>query len=295
MRTRSNPGMHGQVVWITGAGSGLGAATAQRLQAMGARLVLTDIDEAALATQALRLGPEVLALAGDVRDLAAMQALASRAAGHFGGLDMVWANAGIAGFGPVAGTDPAAWTRTVEVNLLGTFHTVRAALPFVTARRGHVAITASVASFVHAPGLSAYAASKAGVEALGNALRIELAHHGVTVGLIHPSWVATPMVTGGERYRSFRTLRAALPAPLRRDLPVDEAAARIADGLAARHDRVFIPRWVRLLRWLRTPLHTRAGERHMRGVMPALEAAYAADVAEHGVAGASLAPRPHQR
>lgn len=76
-----------------------------------------------------------------------------------GWLDVVWANAGIASFGPLADSDPLAWVRTIEVNLLGVHHTSRAALPEVVAARGYVAVTASMASFTAAPALSAYCAS----------------------------------------------------------------------------------------------------------------------------------------
>jgi NAD(P)-dependent dehydrogenase (short-subunit alcohol dehydrogenase family) len=139
--------------------------------------------------------------------------------------------------------------------------------------------------------MSAYAATKAGVEALCNALRVEVAHHGVTVGAVHPAWVSTPMVAEGHDLTAFRRLRAAMPSALRRDLGLDEAAELIATGLAERRDRVYVPGWVRLLRWLRTPLHTRGAERDMRKAMPQIEAAFHADLSEHGTALASARQR----
>ena len=114
----------------------------------------------------------------------ALRAAVRDTVARFGQLDVVWANAGIASFGPLAAIDEAAWLRTIEVNLIGTFHTLRAALPEVTRQRGHVAVTASLAAFVNGPCLSAYCATKSGVEALCNSLRVELAHHQVTVGCI---------------------------------------------------------------------------------------------------------------
>ncbi len=276
-----------KVVWITGAASGLGAATAARLHQRGARLVLSDLDLAGVQRVARSLGPEVLALRADVTRPDELAQVVARAMQDHGRLDVVWANAGVASFGPVAITDPVAWVRNIEVNLMGVFHTVRAALPAVMQRRGHVAVTASAASFVHAPCMSAYAASKSGVEAVCNALRIELAHHGVTVGTMHPSWVATPMVAQGQELSAFRRLRQAMPPPLRRDLSLDQAAELLAVGLEQRRDRVFVPGWIRLLRWLRTPLHTRGAERDMRLAMPEIETAFLTDVAARGVAGAS--------
>lgn len=88
---------------------------------------------------------------------------------------------------PLALTDPAAWQRCFEVNVFGVFNSVRAALPEITRRKGVVLVSASASSFAHPPALSAYAASKAAVEALCNSWRIELAAHGVAVSVIHAS------------------------------------------------------------------------------------------------------------
>src|SRR5277367_5064084 len=124
-----------QVVFITGGGQGIGAEVARRLHAKGAKLVLTDLDEAALAERSAELGDDehVLTVVADVRDLAAMQAAAAKAVETFGGIDTVVANAGIASYGSVLHVDPDAVKRVLDVNLLGVFHTVRAALP--SARR----------------------------------------------------------------------------------------------------------------------------------------------------------------
>jgi NAD(P)-dependent dehydrogenase (short-subunit alcohol dehydrogenase family) len=269
----------GKTVLVTGAASGIGAAAAARLAARGAKLVLCDVEAAGLERAASACGGDALVLRADVTDLEAMHEAVRQAVERFGGIDVVWANAGIASVGPLADTDPEAWVRTVQVNLIGAFHTVRAALPEVRRARGHVAVTASLASFVNGPCLSAYAATKAGVEAMCNSLRVEVAHHGVTVGCIHPSWIATPMVLDAEALVVFRTLRAMLPPPLRRDMPLAEAAERIARGIAERRERLYLPGFVRLFRWLRTPLRSAVGERDMRRAMPEVERAFAADVA----------------
>lgn len=284
----SSKWMEGKVVFITGAASGIGAATARQLKAHGARLALVDMNGDAVIGTAAGLGTEVLALTADVTRPDSLHEAVARTVAHFGAIDMAWANAGIASIGPLASTDPAAWVRTIDVNLIGAFHTLRAALPEVLRARGHLAVTASLASFVNGPCMSAYAATKAGVEAMCNSMRVEVAHRGVTVGCIHPSWIATPMVARGEELATFRCLRAALPPFLRRDTPVDEAAVLIAQGLAERRDRVYVPGFVRWLRWLRTPMHTRFGERDIRRVMPEVEAAFAADVAALGVGAVSM-------
>ena len=93
------------------------------------------------------------------------------------------ANAGIATYGSVLQVDPEAFKTLMDVNVLGVFHTVRAALPSVIDRRGYVLIVSSLAAYAPAPGVAPYNAAKAGVEHFANALRLEVAHHGVDVGL----------------------------------------------------------------------------------------------------------------
>jgi NAD(P)-dependent dehydrogenase (short-subunit alcohol dehydrogenase family) len=284
-----------QVVLITGAGSGIGAATALELQRRGALPVLMDIDAAGLAAVAAQLGGDPVCVVGDVSDPAHCQAAADAALARHGRIDTVWANAGIATFGPLAHTDPGAFERCLRVNVLGTFHTVRAALPAVMQRRGYVAVTASVASFAHAPLMSAYAGSKAAVEALCNAWRVELAHHGVGVGTIHAHWVNTPLVSEGGLHPAFVRLRDTMPAPLRRALPVADAARLIADGLERRDRRIWVPGWVRWMHRLRTLLHTQPAERETLRAAPELEALYLQGVAAEGVVASSYGPRERGR
>ena len=283
-----------KVILITGGARGIGEATARKLYLRGANLALVDLDEEALNETAERLG--ALAIVADVTDLEAMEAAAERTADEFGGIDVVWANAGIATFGPIASTDPAAFTRTVEVNLLGAFRTVRAALPYVRARRGYVAITASAATFSHAPGMGAYASTKAGVEAMANALRLELHPDGVEVGTIHPIWIDTDMVREGEStMTAFEKLRAGMPAPLRKVHPVSKAVDAIVKGFEQRSRRVFVPGWVRLAHWLRAVIHSPAGDRRTEANVPAVLAAFEDDVrARGGVEAASASERTRE-
>ena len=230
---------------ITGGASGIGAATAGALLARGAVPVLVDCDSAALASTVDALGGSLLALAADVARMADCEAAVATALEVHGRIDVVWANAGIASLGPLLLTDPAAWKRCIEVNVLGTFNTVRAALPAVIRQRGYVLATASVSSFAHPPAVSAYAASKAAVEAMCNAWRIELAAHGVGVGTVYASWVRTPMVAEGDLHPAFRRLRATMPAPLRRAIEAPVAAEMISNGIEQRARRIWVPGWVR--------------------------------------------------
>jgi NAD(P)-dependent dehydrogenase (short-subunit alcohol dehydrogenase family) len=256
-----------QVVFITGGGDGIGAEVARRLHAKGAKLVLTDLDEAALAARSAELGGDerVLTVVADVRDLAAMQAAADQAVDKFGGIDVVVANAGIASYGTVLQVDPEAVKRVLDVNLLGVFHTVRAALPSVIERRGYVLIVSSLAAFTAAPGMAPYDMSKAGNEHLAHALRLEVADRGVTVGSAHMSWIDTAMVRDSKSdLPTVSEQLAKFPWPLNKTTSVDKCAAAFVDGIEGRKKRVYCPKWVGVFRWLKPVLSTRLGERRVR-------------------------------
>src|SRR4029077_16253526 len=165
-----------------------------------AKLVLTDLDEGQLKGVATRLGEDrVLTVRADVRDLAAMEAAVAKGIERFGGIDIVMANAGIAVYGSVLNVDPAAFKTLLDVNALGVFHTVRAALASVIQRRGYVLIVSSAAAYAALPGAASYSLSKAGVEHFSNALRLEFAHHAVDVGSAHMSWIDTPLVRDSKK------------------------------------------------------------------------------------------------
>jgi hypothetical protein len=200
-----------------------------------------------------------------VRDLPAMQAAAAKAVERFGGIDVVVANAGIISYGSLLHVDPDAVKRVLDVNVLGVFHTVRAALPAVIDRRGYVLIVSSLAAYAAAPGLAPYNASKAGIEILANALRLEVAHLGVGVGSAHMSWIDTALVRDSKAdMPSFGELLARLPWPLNKTTTVDACADAFVKGIEARADRIYCPRWVGLFRWLKPVLSTPVGELPIR-------------------------------
>ncbi|MGO8771579.1 MAG: SDR family oxidoreductase [Mycobacterium sp.] len=274
--------LHGKVVFITGGARGIGAEVARRLRNRGAKLVLTDLGEDELAALAAELGEErVLTAVADVRDLPAMQSAAARAVERFGGIDVVVANAGIASYGSLLQVDPEAFKRVQEVNVLGVFNTVRATLPAVIDRRGYVLIVSSLAAYAAAPGLAPYNASKAGVEALANALRLEVAHHGVSVGSAHMSWIDTALVRDTKAdLPAFAELLSKLPWPLNKTTTVDHCADAFVEGIEGRARRIYSPGWVGLFRWLKPVLSTPLGEfpilRHTAELMPRMDAEVAA-------------------
>ena len=224
--------MQDKTVLITGAARGIGAETARLLSDQGARLVLTDLDEVSLKSLAAELASdEVLTVACDVCDLASMEDAVAQGVERFGGIDVVVANAGIASYGSVLAVDPATFKRVIDINVLGVFHTVRAALPSVIEREGYVLLVSSLAAFGAMPGLAAYNASKAGVEHFGNALRLEVKHLGVDVGVAHMSWIDTPLVRDARSdLTSFGKMIAALPYPLSRTTSVEACGEGVHQG-----------------------------------------------------------------
>lgn len=271
-----------RVVFITGGARGIGAEVARRLHAKGAKLVLTDLDEAQLEKVAGELGDDrVLTVKADVRDLAAMQAAVGRAVERFGGIDTVLANAGVISHGSVLQVDPEAFRRLIDINVLGVFHTVRAALPSVIERRGYVLIVSSLAAYAACPGLAPYNASKAAVELFANALRLEVSHLGVDVGSAHMSWIDTAMVLDSKADLStFSEMLTKLPYPLNRTTSVHKCGQAFVKGIERRKRRINCPAWVGAVRWLKPSLATRIGEapvlRFVPDLLPRMDAEVAA-------------------
>jgi NAD(P)-dependent dehydrogenase (short-subunit alcohol dehydrogenase family) len=293
--TSSKSNLNGRVVFITGAASGIGAATALEVVAMGGSPVLVDCDAETLAQIASRCGPETLHWVADVTDLQVMQEVVEKTISKTGRIDIVFANAGVAAFGPVAYIDPAAWKRCLEVNVFGVFNTIRAALPCVMAQKGYVLINASSSSFAHPPVMSAYAASKSAVEAMGNSLRIEMAAHAVGVGVVHAGWVRTPLVTEGALHPGFVRLRATMPGPLNSETSPEETARIIVQGMLQRKRRIWVPGWLKILFALRALLHLPFAERELLRAAPEIESIYLEGLEAEGALASSFGPRERER
>ncbi len=293
--TPSKSTLTDRVVLITGAASGIGAATALELVAQGGIPVLVDCDAEPLAQMAQRCGSQTLYWVADVTQLQAMQEVVDKTIGKLGRIDILFANAGVAAFGPVAYIDPEAWKRCFEVNVFGVFNTIRASLPAIMQQRGYVLINASSSSFAHPPVMSAYAASKSAVEAMGNSLRIEMAAHGVGVGVVHAGWVRTPLVTEGALHPGFVRLRATMPGPMNSETSPEETARVIVQGMLQRKRRIWVPAWLKILFALRALLHMPFAERELLRAAPEIEKIYLEGLEAEGALASSFGPRERER
>jgi len=276
----------GQSVLITGAARGIGAESARRLAARGARVALVGLEPHQLERVAAQCGAQSFALEADVTDHGAIERAVEEAAERLGGLDCVMANAGVAAAGYVRHIDPEAFERVIEVNLLGVWRTVRAALPYVVDRRGYVLVVASLAAALHGPGMAPYAASKAGAEAFADSLRAEMKHHGVDVGVGYFSWIATDMVAGADSHPAMSGFRDKLPGPFKTTHPVSKVGDAVADGIENRRRWVTVPPWLRVLLPLRGMLGPLFDAGSREGAAE-IDARFARDVAERGTEEAS--------
>lgn len=194
--------MNPRHIIVTGAGSGIGAATAARLRADGATVFGIDLKGA-------------VDLAIDVTEPGANEAIVTAATDAMGGIEGVAACAGISGAQSLDGHDDAFWDRVMAVNVTAVFRLIRAATPALAASgRGRIVTIGSVMSSFGAPGLVAYAASKHAVLGMTRALAAELGAHGITVNCVQPGAIDTPMTapafTADPTYGEFWRQKSAL-------------------------------------------------------------------------------------
>ncbi|MEV1000070.1 glucose 1-dehydrogenase [Nonomuraea sp. NPDC050202] len=200
----------GKVALITGGTSGMGLAAARRLLAEGARVVITGRDKARLdaALDDLGGGDRVLAVRGDVADLADLDTLTTAIRDRYGRLDVVFANAGVASFGEVT---EAEFDRIVTINFKGVFFTIHKTLPLL-ADGAAIVINASWTLHRGLPGASIYAATKAAVHNLAHTLAADLAPRGIRVNSVSPGYIETPMFHDNISAEAEAAVLAAVPA-----------------------------------------------------------------------------------
>jgi short-subunit dehydrogenase len=236
-----------RVALITGAASGIGRQLALQLAARGARVAALDRHADGLQKLAAELGARPFARAvADVTDLAAARAAARELEGQLGATDLLIAAAGIGRKTPGADFSAEEINAHIQVNLMGVVNSIDAVLAGMRQRRsGHLVVLSSLASYRGLPLMAGYCASKAGVNALLDALRIELPPLGIHVTTVCPGWVRTP-------------LTAPLKLPAWEMMEADQAAAIILDAIRRRQPFIAFPArkvWLlRLLRHLPRPL-----------------------------------------
>lgn len=224
-----------RVVWITGAGSGIGRALAHEMARQGADLALSGrrqdrLDQVQSEIEAL--GREALVLPLDVTDDTAVFAAADAVGNRFNGIDVVIANAGYGVAGRFERVTTEQWRRQFEVNVVGLTSTVRAALPFLKRNEGRIALLGSVASMIPMPGSIAYASSKYAVRAIGQTLSMELSGQGVSCTTLHPGFVESEIAqvdNEGEFHADRQDSR-----PQKFMWPADKAARVCVKAIHAR-------------------------------------------------------------
>jgi NAD(P)-dependent dehydrogenase (short-subunit alcohol dehydrogenase family) len=179
--------LNGKVALVTGAARGIGFETARQMHMRGASVTVVDLSAEEAREAAERIGERAIGIGSDVTDHAAIMQAVAETVERFGGLDVVVANAGIAQakMATVRGIGTEEWERVFEVDMLGVWRTVRAALPQIVERRGHVVVTSSAYAFVNGVLNSPYAVAKAGVESLGRSLRAELMPLGASASVAY--------------------------------------------------------------------------------------------------------------
>jgi NAD(P)-dependent dehydrogenase (short-subunit alcohol dehydrogenase family) len=240
--SREHYRLEGRRVLITGAARGIGAQLARRLHDRGARVALLGLEPELLEATASDCG-DAPWYECDVTDRDQVETSVRAVVDRLGGLDVAVANAGVGAQMTLVDGDAEVWDKTFAVNLMGSYNLVRAAGAHVSHPDGYFLLTASLAAALHLPLMSAYCASKAAVESLGDSLRIELRPSGAKVGVAYYSELDTEMTT-----RGFAT-EAAARTPLggRRRVPVSPVGPAInalERGIRRRSRRIVSPPWV---------------------------------------------------
>lgn len=228
-------------VLITGGARGIGAALARRLTERGARVAIAGLEPELLQEVAAEIDGPWREL--DVADREQVDTVINELVDELGGLDIVIANAGIAKQLPLVGGDPEVMERTLAVNTLGTYYTLRAAAPHIAHEGGYALATSSLAAAVQAPLMGAYSASKAAVEAIGNTLRWELHGTGARVGVAYYAELDTDMTSRGFSTKAGSTLLGGRKSATV-ITPLSAAINALERGIGKRSRFIWAPWWI---------------------------------------------------
>jgi len=272
----------GRTVFITGAARGIGAASAERFHARGANVALVGLEPERLQALAERLGPRASWFEADVTDFDAVRGAVDGTVERFGGIDVAIANAGIAFTGSLAAAPMEQVERTLAVNFLGVWRTDRAVIDQIVKRRGYLLNISSLSAVAHAPLMGPYTASKAGVEALTDALRMETSPSGARVGCAYFGFIDTDLVKAAYAQPSTQFANTRVPGFLRNPAPVATAIDAIERGVERRAARVWSPRWVGAAIALRGLLQPLSERRALQDPSALMETIRLADSAPEG-------------
>ncbi|MFZ1743924.1 MAG: SDR family NAD(P)-dependent oxidoreductase [Pontixanthobacter sp.] len=231
--------MSGEIVWITGASSGIGAALASEWTSRGAKIILSGRDETRLTEVAGKLNTETLILPFDVRDDAAMLAAVGKAIAWKGGVDCFVANAGVSQRSQALKTDMKVYREIIDIDLTAQIAITQALLPHMAERKsGALVFISSVAGKVGVPMRTAYCAAKFGLIGYADALRAEMSVHGLNVHVIAPGSIATNVsrnaltADGSQRGKSDKAIDNGIQ-------PAD-AAKTMVDAIAAGQREIIV-------------------------------------------------------
>lgn len=226
--------LDGKTALITGGSSGIGLATAKLFLEEGARVAVTGRDPAALTHARQVLGGESLVLASDAGSVADIEALMAQMRSHFGALDILFLNAGVARALPFLQTSEQQFDEMMDINVKGVYFTIQKALPLLSAKSS-VIVTTSITNQLGSPNFSVYGASKAALRSLVMSLALDLIGRGIRVNAISPGPIATPIFGKfglSEEGRSATVNRIQEKSPARR-FGEPEEIARVALFLAS--------------------------------------------------------------
>ncbi|MBW3628605.1 MAG: SDR family NAD(P)-dependent oxidoreductase [Gemmatimonadetes bacterium] len=230
----------GQTVWITGASAGIGRALAITFASLGGRVAVSARREDRLrdlVTEIESRGGDALAFPCDVSDETQLNRAADAVAEHFGRMDVAVANAGFGVTGRIEDLDASDWRRQLDVNVIGVALTARHALPHLRRTGGRLALVSSVAGMIPAPGAAAYAASKAAVRSIGQALSLELRGSGVSCTTLYPGFVDSEIRAVDNQGVFHADRREPIPEWLRWR---SERAARVMARAIHRRERHYV-------------------------------------------------------
>ncbi|MFF9340748.1 MULTISPECIES: SDR family oxidoreductase [unclassified Streptomyces] len=237
--------LKGRVAVVTGAARGLGEGLAHALSRRGARVALVGLEGGRLARLAAELPGTAAHWTVDVTEADELAGAAEEVRRALGRPSVVVANAGVALGGPLLDCETDAWRRVIDVNLVGSALTARCFLPDLLHTRGYYLQVASMAALAPAPLLTAYCASKAGAEAFAHALRAEVLHRGVGVGVAYLNWADTAMIREADETAVFRELRTHLPRPASAVHDPASYVRVMVHGIERRSAHIYAPPWLR--------------------------------------------------